>query len=643
MKKILHFSYCLLAVMVFAGCSLDEDPKYTQNSKVVFSNAENAEMALKGCYAYMTASSAFGQWWQEGPIRHCGLTWGQRSGGDNDMNLLDMIASNSWVSIMWKGMYKAVSETNIFLESMEEADFDADRKAQLIAEARVLRGIQYYYLATHFGDVPLKLHGTSSDDIACRRDSREEVFKQVISDLEAGDGITETGKAGRVSRYTAEAMLARTYMRIAQLSLLKDGALNLAAMGLDRNSCLTRAESLFASVVKDGGYVLESDYAKIWGEYYNGKECVFMLATSIEGTSDTFNRGTNRFAPTNSTRGIAWGTSRVQKFVYDYHWSLYPNDPRLDVAYLTKWRKRSGNNQPNPTPATLGEDRLLANDTVYTYPYWVYTDTLDFLGNEVVKEDGVATAAYRMHPKRIPYEIFTNPAAPDTAEFAAWLRLPENELCQQNWTVTRETKRGKQTYTANRTLIKPLDRFLAVGDNNKWPYYGKLYCVNATGQRSAMNIVIYRYSELLLDYADVLNELGKTADAINRVQEVITRHGSVPAKADYWAAGQSQDDLRRKIFIERVLETVGELNSWDNVRMMGTDGLKHFCELNNNHPMTAICDGKYAAEKNNFLDYRYNNGNLTYEWLRKNLLFPIPTSEIDANPGLTNNDNNFGY
>lgn len=648
MKSLKYIIAGLVVCGGFTACSLDEDPLYSQNSKVVFSSSENAEMGLKGCYAYMTSSSAFGQWWQEGPIRHSGISWGQRSGGDNDMNLLDMNAANSWVTIMWKGMYKAISETNAFLSSMNEASFDEASKNQLVGEAHVLRGIQYYYMATHFGSVPLKVIASSSDGVACTRDSREAIFAQVVSDLEAGMDIATSADPGRVTSYTAKAMLAKTYMRMAQLSQLKDDALDLAAMGLTRQACLEKAQALFKEVYDAKVYSLEPNYADIWGEYYNGKECVFMLATSIDGTSDTFNRGTNRFAPTSSTGGIAWGTTRVQKFAYDYMWSLYPNDPRLDVTFLTKWRKRNGNNQPNPSPAVLSESELIANDSIYTYPYWAYTDTLDYLGNDVVTENGTATAAYRMHAVRLPYEVFENPANPDTAEIGNWMRLDENKQYIQNWTVTREEKRGKFTYTETKGVTNPSTRFLAVGDNNKWPYYGKLFCVHATGQRAAMNIVIYRYAELLLNYADVENELGNGAKAVALVKEMLSRSNSVPAKEDYWSESQTQEQLRKKIFIERVLETIGELNNWDCMRMMGTEGLKHFCQLNNEHNITGICDDLYLnGNVNNFLDYRYNHGVLDgdngYNWLRKNLLFPIPTSEIDANPGLTNADNNFGY
>ena len=53
------------------------------------------------------------------------------------------------------------------------------------------------------------------------------------------------------------------------------------------------------------------------------------------------------------------------------------------------------------------------------------------------------------------------------------------------------------------------------------------------------------------------------------------------------------------------------------------------------------------AQRIKLINQDYKNGFLTlnndFEFLKKNLLLPIPSSEIDANPALTTSDNNFGY
>ena len=103
------------------------------------------------------------------------------------------------------------------------------------------------------------------------------------------------------------------------------------------------------------------------------------------------------------------------------------------------------------------------------------------------------------------------------------------------------------------------------------------------------------------------------------------------------------EQVTEKLYFERIIELCGEPSIYDMVRIRGTVYFKKFLELNTTHELTILGEKNYTSSVNNFADRLLNNGSLTDDFLKKNLLLPIPTSEIDANPGLTNNDNNFGY
>ena len=68
---------------------------------------------------------------------------------------------------------------------------------------------------------------------------------------------------------------------------------------------------------------------------------------------------------------------------------------------------------------------------------------------------------------------------------------------------------------------------------------------------------------------------------------------------------------------------------------------KKALEYHNNHEFTKASNTYYKNSANKWTDRVYNEGNLTEDFLKMNLLLPIPDSERDANPGIT--DNNFGY
>lgn len=72
-----------------------------------------AELALLGCYAYMTSTSAYGQHFQEIPVSGAGFSWSQRNGSDGIVSL-QSLSSDGLISTTWNGMYKVISETNAF-------------------------------------------------------------------------------------------------------------------------------------------------------------------------------------------------------------------------------------------------------------------------------------------------------------------------------------------------------------------------------------------------------------------------------------------------------------------------------------------------------------------------------------------------
>ena len=605
MKKYKYYILSLVALCSFSACDalLDEDPLYSQNSNIVFQSENNAELALLGCYGYMASTNAYGQMWQEVPIIASGLGWTQRP---EDLNALNTLPANSLVSPTWNGMYKVISEINAFLESIEKSSLSESVKNQKSGEAKILRALAYYNLVSLFGDVPLKTIASSSEGISIVRSPREEVLNQVVADLKDATSISETSAVGRVNSWTAKALLGKVYYKMAALDI------NAAANWQN-------AKEMFDEVYASKVYSLEPKFADLFGEYATSKEAIIMMNYSTGNASGVYNRGSNRFAPQASTSGINWSTYRVAKFAYDMHEGTYPGDPRIEVNFLTRWRDRNGNNQANPKPQV--GSKPTPNDSVYTYPYWRYT----YDAGGIVP----GTADVKLfHVGKLPYAEFADPKNPSLSFIRNY-----------------EDTHGNSAYSVS--LISMTEDFIKVGNGNKWPYFGKLYDQGQTGTMAHKNLMVYRYAEMLLLMADVYNELGDTQKAISLANEVLARarkSGTVAsAQPADWSSSLTKDEVTEKLYFERVIELCGEPPIYDMVRIRGTKYFKQLLELNTNHELTIAGDSNYPGSNNNFADRLINGGNLTDDFLRKNLLLPIPTSEIDANPGLSNNDNNFGY
>lgn len=617
MKKI---AYYLLSIVIAGGSltsCLDEDPIYTMDSKVIFASENNAELALLGCYGYMTLTDAYGQAMQEYPLIGSGFAWGQRNGSD-DLPSLNCAPTTSDYATLWNGQYKVINQVNTFLENLELSSLPDKVKTQKGGEAKFLRGLAYYNLVSIFGDVPLKLKTPSTTAVAAPRTPKEEVFAQIVQDMKDAALTAEKLSVGRVNSWAAKAFLGKVYYKMA-------------CLGIDAQANWQKAKDMFDDVYNNGPYKLEPKFGDLFGDFVtDSKESIFQLNFSVNSTA-CFNRASNRFAPSQSTTGIAWGTYKATKAAYDLHEGTYPGDPRIEATFMKAWRNRGGNNQKNPK-AQVG-DVLCPNDSTYMYPYVAYSfgfESDDKTAKEPVMKNGKPAVDNKgkqiplQHVLKLPYELFPDP------------KNPSIEVLNDY----------KLTEGINKTDLAKI--FSIDVGQQKWPHFTKLYDQNQVGTASHKNLMVYRYAEMLLLMADVYNELGNTAKAIDLANEVLGRartSGLAPATqpAD-WSKSLDQETVRTKLYFERIIELAGETSLYDMVRIRGVKYFKMAMELHNNHELTKASAEQYLKSVNVWHDRLFNGtAGLTDDYVKKNLLLPIPQTEISSNPGITSDDNNFGY
>lgn len=619
MKNIKYLILSLSAACCMTSC-LDENPLYTQNNKIVFSNSSNAELALLGCYSYMSTTSAYGQHWQEIPVSGSGFGWSQRSGSDGIVSL-QSLSSDGLISTTWNAMYKVISEVNAYLENLNSSELTDDIKKQYSGEAKFLRAMAYYNLVSLFGDVPFKTTASTSEGITIGRTPAAEVLGHVIDDLKDAEGISEKADAGRVSSWAVKAFMGKVYYR-------------LAVTGINPEENWTNAKTKFDEVYNNKVYELEDNFADLFGDWVSdSKESIFQINFSVTSTN-CFNRASNRFSPTSSTSGINWSTYRATKAAYDMHRSFYPGDPRIAATFLTVHRKRNGNNQPNPKPQV--GDLPSANDSVYYYPYFTYKVEIGRTEDnkaiyEKIQKNG-KDVEDKLYVGVLPYSEFENPANPSIAYLES-LEIPADA-----------TPREKAEIQALKGLKKT---FAENGNQNAWPAHAKLYDQAQIGTASHKNLMVYRYAEMLLLMADVYNELDQKDKAIDLVNEVLARArrsattATPSVEPKDWEKSLTKEQVREKIYFERIIELLGEPDMYEMIRIRGTEYLKKALEYHNKHEMTIASDAYYKSAAQKWTDRIYNEGNLTEDFLKMNLLLPIPDSERDNNPGIT--DNNFGY
>lgn len=211
------------------------------------------------------------------------------NGGDKaDLDNLTYTTTTGSFKSMWTHWYKSIGRATQAIEYTEKFGLtDAVYKNRLIAEARFLRALNYFYLVRGWGDVPIQ------DRDLIKREPAAEVYAYIEADLQfAIDNLPVKAAyaakdLGRATKGAAQGLLSKVYLY---------------------QNKWQQAADMAKTLINSGGYSLESDYAKIWRlEGENGPESLFEW--QARGTSIAL--GVKQYSQVQAPRGglvrLGWG------------------------------------------------------------------------------------------------------------------------------------------------------------------------------------------------------------------------------------------------------------------------------------------------------------------------------------------------
>lgn len=181
--------------------------------------------------------------------------------------------------------------------------------------------------------------------------------------------------------------------------------------------------------------------------------------------------------------------------------------------------------------------------------------------------------------------------------------------------------------------------------DSEYAAWKKYYDSAMTASATNTNFVFFRYADLLLLLAEAANEIG-SPDAAGYLNEVLDRardangNGRIDSGETYPLeyTGSSKEDLRERIFRERLKELTGECDEWYTIRRRGESYLRKVMEEHN-----AFVTQWYNSQNIKTLPkfvYKYE---INDETVKKNMLFPFPLDEINTNEAIGQEDQNYGY
>lgn len=286
-KRIIYFLGVALAMTSFSSCKknfLDRPPlssitdaKFYQTDEQIA--AGTAPLYNAVWFDYNDAAS-----WQLGDFR----------GGtafdawyDNANSKFNTTADNQYNQNAWRAFFNVVAQSNLAIVNINRfagPAVSAQAKKTAIAEARFMRAVAYRFLVMNWGAVPIIENNLEHlNDTTIRRNSVTSVWRFITREMKAAaaDLPTTITQPGRLTKWSAEGMLARFYLTRAGVE---------STGGQRKPELLDSAKFYAADVINNSPYKLLNSYGDLfrWNEktgyhYDNNSESLFELQWAYTG------------------------------------------------------------------------------------------------------------------------------------------------------------------------------------------------------------------------------------------------------------------------------------------------------------------------------------------------------------------------
>ncbi|PHS68399.1 MAG: RagB/SusD family nutrient uptake outer membrane protein [Flavobacterium sp.] len=339
MKKFIHtILYAFSIVLLVIGCTIDDlKDENNLSLELLLTDADNVEDLLVGSYVFAGSGGSYGgqTYIASELIGSSGeLIW---NGTFNDgQQYIDksMLSSNGMVSTLMADNYDVINQVNTVLFGLDLFE-DQDRRKRVEGEAKFLRGLEHFDLVRFFGKqyqsgggnsqlgVSILLTTTLNEIVENPRSSVEEVYNQVINDLNDAVSLLPNSNGVFADKYAAKALLARVYLQQQKYSSARDAA---------------------NEVIQNSGHSLTADFDAAFNNDTDSSEDIFAIQVTLQAGSNTM----NTFWATQANGGRP-GNPDIA-ISDDFISSYDANDDRGNYFYTgnggnatTKWINRNAN------------------------------------------------------------------------------------------------------------------------------------------------------------------------------------------------------------------------------------------------------------------------------------------------------------
>lgn len=517
MKKGILYILLFAIAHIATGCSdfLKEENKVDVEKDGFLTTPERAETVLYGIYQTTTADALYGYYLSF--YFSLGSDCEQAEG--NTINNWRMLPTNAYpttqseVQQAWQYLYIGIYRANDFLERISASfdTFEEEDKPLItvyMAEARALRGLFYFELVRRFNSIPLITSTVMSymDPMEATQEDPVKVYEYIEADLKyaaenlpwATDDTYRTDNSFRFSKGAALGLLAKVYATWAGWPIKDTSKWQMAAK--------TAGE-----LVMSGKHDLLPEFEQLWSNTCNGTWDPTESLIEISFYSPTYKNSSDpsgRIGKWNGVKTTAIAGTR----------GSCAGNVKVVHSFVLDWRAEDGVG-PGAQYGTNADGKYDKRRDLSIANYR-YDDTIGdgpilwAAENDKTTVDGVEISTYN------PEKSLESDLDPD------------------------KRQKEKQNYTPAKWDVEK--------------YVTTSYLLN--NDKSNVNWYVLRYADVLLLYAEALNEWkgGPTNEAYAAVNKVRRRAYGVSDPSYDLQAGMDAEAFRQAVRKERKYELAFE-------------------------------------------------------------------------------------
>ena len=571
---------------VLTSCDMDVVPPAEISAENFWQTEKDAWYALNGCYQSMPGLDIWDEMCTDNAHSH--KPW------EGNM---EMVQQNGINTAATYGDYKfnAIRTANSYIARVEGCDMSEELKERTKAEARFFRAFAYLNLTQYFGKIAIVTEELPYDAPTVARNSVEEVRNFILTELaEAAAILPESysggfmNETGRVTRYAALSLRARAALYFGNYAEAEKSAK--AVMDSGKYS-LFKLTSLSAAQEQEAKEMdLYIDFAGLGIDKDKYVKGMFSYEALWQGANATPANPEYVLTHEYMEDPYAYDQYRYTYFIplsMSIHHGYSSFEPMQDLvdAY---W-----NIDGKSIPEKISVDTRKANYDK------IWNDTKDLSAGDYkafATGPNLMTYDYMKEFKNRDSRLYVTLMFP----FKGWHETAVGEFYYK-WNPDVINKNGNESWTgfSNRKMVS-------------WnPYVASPY-------GAAEDYPTIRYAEVLLTFAEAHLMTVGYDDQVRSALNLLRDRCGMPNVPVSLGTQEAIDFLRN----ERRIELAVEGHRYDDVRRYGSE----YCNKYLNGPSTAP-NGYMVINK---------------KWDDRLMLMPIPTTAIDVNP-LLKDDQNPGY